>query len=430
VHPTRIEHLVQYYFPSFEHYGWDRERLTEWWHLLGRFLEPVHTFTNRIESRQFVVENNLVFVPFLPDYLSTARPRHLRQEIEDTIQDAVTIARELGDDNIPTAMVGLGAYTSIATRNAQTLNDYEIPVTTGNAYTAALVMLGIDDAARKRGLALAQSQAAVVGATGNIGLVLAQLLVQQVDRIVLAGRPGEQGKQRLTMARQACLQELARAISEQMAAGLGPEESDLGALGQSVFTQLLERAGDGDSTAKQILDSFDRVDLPADLGKSLALALDRWHGGCWDRIGIADSLESIRGADLVAVATSSPDPELVRPEQVKPGAIVCCASVPSNLSPEFARYPDRYIAFDGGLARLPENSTLDFVGMPGGELSYGCMAETLVLGFEGQNHSFCKGLLTTDHVYRVLEMADRHGFELGTLNYKEIDHEAETAAVA
>ena len=36
-------------------------------------------------------------------------------EVQDKVQDAVTTARELGDDHIPTSIVGLGAYTSIVT---------------------------------------------------------------------------------------------------------------------------------------------------------------------------------------------------------------------------------------------------------------------------------------------------------------------------
>jgi acetylornithine/succinyldiaminopimelate/putrescine aminotransferase len=430
VHPTNIEHLAEYYFPSFDRYGWDKEAFAGWWNLIARFLEPVHTFTNQINSRQFVVENNLVFVPFLPDYLTAPQAPHVRREIEDTIQDAATIGRELGDDNIPTAMVGLGAYTSIATRNAETLNDYEVPVTTGNAYTAALVILGIDEAARMRDLALDRAEAAVVGATGNIGLVLAQILVQHVGRLTLVGRPGERGELRLRMARQACLQELVRAIQEQRAEGIGPEQCQLGTLGRSLYALLTERAGAGDVAALEVMRALDQPELPADMGKTLERTLDRWDAWSWDRLGIANALETIKAADIVAVATNSPDPELIRPEHVKDGAIVCCASVPSNLSPEFARHADRYTAFDGGLARLPEGSTMNFVGMPGDELSYGCMAETLVLGFEGQNHSFCKGLLTADHVYQVIEMAERHGFGLGTLNYRGEDGHVEASAIA
>ena len=57
------------------------------------------------------------------------------------------------------------------------------------------------------------------------------------------------------------------------------------------------------------------------------------------------------------------------------------------------------MAFDGGLARLPENARLDFIGMPTEGLAFGCLAETLLLGFDGHNHSFCKGRISVAQVH-------------------------------
>ena len=71
------------------------------------------------------------------------------------------------------------------------------------------------------------------------------------------------------------------------------------------------------------------------------------------------------------------------------------------------------MAFDGGLARLPENARLDFVGLPAEGLAFGCLAETLLLGFDGDNHSFCKGRVSVAQVHRTWAMAARHGFGLG-----------------
>ena len=114
----------------------------------------------------------------------------------------------------------------------------------------------------------------------------------------------------------------------------------------------------------------------------------------------------------MVVATNSPDQHLIRPTNVKRGAIVCGASVPSNLSPEFAAEPDKYTTFDGGLARLPDGSRIEFAGLPADGQAYGCMAETLALGFEGEHVSFCKGQLSLEQVYQAAEMARRHGFGL------------------
>ncbi|NOX91674.1 MAG: hypothetical protein GXP18_04260, partial [Gammaproteobacteria bacterium] len=135
--------------------------------------------------------------------------------MQDKIQDAVTIARELGDDNIPVSMVGLGAFTSIATQNGLTLNDYEVATTTGNAYTTALTIQGIMQAAASKALDLDKASVAVVGASGNIGMVVSQVIALNVGKLCLVGRPGERSLARLDYVRQQCLQEIAQAIYQE-----------------------------------------------------------------------------------------------------------------------------------------------------------------------------------------------------------------------
>jgi predicted amino acid dehydrogenase len=127
---------------------------------------------------------------------------------------------------------------------------------------------------------------------------------------------------------------------------------------------------------------------------------------------------ALKTADVIVVATNSSDEELIRPEHVKDGAIVCGTSVPSNLSKSFTG-DARVTAFDGGFAKLPDGSQINFVGMPTDGMAYGCLAETLVLGFDGLNHSFSKGPLTTDQVYAITEIAQTHNFDLGTLKFDD-----------
>ena len=50
-------------------------------------------------------------------------------------------------------------------------------------------------------------------------------------------------------------------------------------------------------------------------------------------------------------------------------------------------------------------------------MTYGCLAETLILGFDGCNHSFAKGVLTPALVYKIMDWADAHGFKLGPLAF-------------
>ncbi|MGD8570604.1 MAG: aminotransferase class III-fold pyridoxal phosphate-dependent enzyme, partial [Gammaproteobacteria bacterium] len=120
VHPTTLKNLVDYYFPSFEAYPWQQQEMLRWWNAISRFLEPVHVKSTYVASNDFVLENNMVFVPYLPHYINavnTIKQPFLLREMQDKVQDAVTVAKELGDDNIPVSIVGLGAYTSIITQN-------------------------------------------------------------------------------------------------------------------------------------------------------------------------------------------------------------------------------------------------------------------------------------------------------------------------
>ena len=125
------------------------------------------------------------------------------------------------------------------------------------------------------------------------------------------------------------------------------------------------------------------------------------------------TLDDLADSDVVMIATNSTNTRLIGPDNVKPGAIVGCASVPSNLSANFKDHLDEYFVFDGGYARLPEESRIDFVGLPRDGLAFGCFSETLLLGFEGVRQSFAKGTLTPEKVCRSLEMAETYGFRLG-----------------
>jgi predicted amino acid dehydrogenase len=395
--------------------------MLRWWNSISRFLEPVHVKSTYVASNDFVLENNMVFVPYLPHYINTTntiREPYLLREMQDKVQDAVTVARELGDDNIPVSMVGLGAYTSIITQNAQTINDYEIPVTTGNAYTTGLTLQGIMHAAEQQGIELDKASVAVVGATGNIGMVLAQILALNVDRLCLVGSDKTTSVFRLNFTNEQCYREILHAIHAEFQLGVAFEQSALTGIGRRVYQSLADNADNWQSPFFDVYNQLEDAQLPDDIGKQYLRALEQ-NGDMAAQLAIdtRSGFDELKEFDVVVVATNSHDADLIKPHMIKPGAVVCCASVPSNLSKDFARHQDRMIAFDGGLAQLPEDSRVDFVGMPGGQLSYGCMAETFLLGFDGQNHSFCKGNLSTEKVYRTLELAELHGFGLGELKF-------------
>ncbi len=94
------------------------------------------------------------------------------------------LAERLGAD-----ILGLGAFTSVIGDGGITIaNALEIPVTTGDAYTIAVAVQAVREAAALMEIDFAQTSAAIVGATGAIGRVCAQLMCREVPELHLLGR--------------------------------------------------------------------------------------------------------------------------------------------------------------------------------------------------------------------------------------------------
>ena len=89
-------------------------------------------------------------------------------------------------------ILGLGAYTSVVGDAGETIaRRLDIPVTNGDAYTVYMAIEAVREAARCMGLNMGESSAAVVGATGVIGRVCAQILAREVPELILIGRRSE-----------------------------------------------------------------------------------------------------------------------------------------------------------------------------------------------------------------------------------------------
>ncbi len=95
-----------------------------------------------------------------------------------------SLAEKLGAD-----ILGLGAYTSVVGDAGITIaGGLDVPVTTGDSFTISLAVDAIREAARLMEIPLGRATAAVVGATGAIGQVCAELLADDVERLYLIGR--------------------------------------------------------------------------------------------------------------------------------------------------------------------------------------------------------------------------------------------------
>ena len=86
-------------------------------------------------------------------------------------------------------MLGLGAFTSVVGDAGVTIaKALDVPVTTGDSYTVIVAVEAIREAACAMDIPLRSATAAVVGATGTIGQVCADLLADDVERLYLVGR--------------------------------------------------------------------------------------------------------------------------------------------------------------------------------------------------------------------------------------------------
>jgi predicted amino acid dehydrogenase len=123
-------------------------------------------------------------------------------------------------------------------------------------------------------------------------------------------------------------------------------------------------------------------------------------------------LSAVGNGDVVIAAINAVDCPLVA-ERFAPNAIVCDLSVPASLQSSVAASRPDLLVIKGGIAALPFGEDLEIVDfpLPRGQ-TYGCMAEAMLLGFEGVRDSTFTGSLTPEHVSRVTRMAARHGFEL------------------
>jgi len=442
IHVTRRKHLIDFYLSSFKKYEVDYKKLAKWWDKLCRFLEPDMMYRTYIDHEGFIVELNLVSLPYFPKYMIktmmnarlpvTTNSTHkiLLQEMQDKIMDAAIVARDLGDERTPTSLVGLGAFTSIVTSNGTSMNDYEIPITTGNAYTTALMGQGIIKAAEIRQIDISKSKAAVVGAAGNIGSCLTSLLSFFSGKLYLIGSEKHDSVQRMQNVINQSLTAILVEIKKQLDSDNNIDEVKLQGVAGDIFNIhikpcLKKQSGSKNETAKYIQKLLQSDTIPAESGQWLnELILQENEGdNPWFCI---TNMSVLKEVDVVAIATNSPDAWLIGPSNVKKNSIICCASVPSNLSETFKGKMDDYFVFDGGFAKLPEGNEIDTIGMPKHGNAYGCLSETLLLAFDGQISSFTKGKLSISQVMKTIELAEMYGFSLGDFKLGDAVHKGNT----
>lgn len=139
------------------------------------------------------IEGWFIACPLTPAQMITLPPQVVYKKVIATGK----LAQRLG-----AKILGLGGFTSVVGDGGLTISRYlDIPVTTGDSYTVATAVEGVLKASQQMSIDPTQATAVVVGATGAIGRLCAQLLSRHVGEIILIGRNLEALKQVQSLVR-------------------------------------------------------------------------------------------------------------------------------------------------------------------------------------------------------------------------------------
>lgn len=119
-------------------------------------------------------------VPFLPEMREIKVKR-----ITEKIDQVLSLASAEG-----CSVAALGGFTSIVLQGqeADFSRKYNIKITSGNSFTAAIVVRSIEETAEKFGVDLKNSTVAVIGASGDIGSACMGYFCTRVKRLYAAAR--------------------------------------------------------------------------------------------------------------------------------------------------------------------------------------------------------------------------------------------------
>jgi predicted amino acid dehydrogenase len=146
-----------------------------------------------------------------------------------------------------------------------------------------------------------------------------------------------------------------------------------------------------------------------------------------EEVDVSLDVNDVRQAEVVVTVTSAGG-NLVRPEHLRPGAVVCDVSRPRDVSWQVAQARRDVLVFDGGLLEVPGEVDFGFDYGPPPNMTFGCIAETMTLAFEGQFEDYSLGKdLDIAQVEKIDAQAARHGFRLAAL--RSFEHKLEEARI-
>ena len=130
-------------------------------------------------------------------------------------------------------------------------------------------------------------------------------------------------------------------------------------------------------------------------------------------VSVSTDLQStLPDADLILAVSSATD-ALIKPEDLKAGAVICDVARPRDVSVRVVRERDDVLVIEGGVVAVPGDVNFNFnFGFPD-KTAYACMSETILMALENTYEPFTLGRdLTVENVRRIGTIAAKHGFKL------------------
>jgi len=123
-------------------------------------------------------------------------------------------------------------------------------------------------------------------------------------------------------------------------------------------------------------------------------------------------MSAIYAADLILTVTSAIH-EVIYPQHLKSGAVVCDVARPRDVSRKVAAERDDVLVIEGGMVEVPGAPDFGFdFGFPPRK-AYACMAETMALALEGRYEDYTVGkTITRAQADEIGAIAQRHGFRM------------------
>ncbi len=397
IHYTEIDDILLSGPPGFAELDQDgRERWVRWMKSWStrRYDPGVAHHMPAIHSKAGgYAEGWLIAAPVLPRQM-------LRLPLRDRaglMGEYVDIAKRLGVDRL-----GLGAFTSIVTRNGADIADCGVPLTTGNSLTAVASVEGLKSAVVAEGRDLAAMEVGVIGAAGSVGRLVCRMLVTHSGRLTLFGNPNNPGA---TRKLQTLAGELYRDALQALATGRASPIGEAVALATGGPGHVsLELLAD-DSQAHLAL--YQHVERAFEAARSRTIA----------PIRITVDLAAYLPYMEAVISATNQGNAFIDPSLFAPRAIVFDVARPPDISRMVSDSRPDILVYEGGLVKFPEATTFgsrNVIGAPPG-INLACLAETIVLTMAGikRNYSMADRPPLEDAL-EVHRLACEHGFTIAS----------------